>query len=172
MDEPELELESRQAIYRAISDAPGSHLRALHRQLDYAKGTVQYHLQWLIDHELVEAESDGEYTRYYPAHAFAADDKRILSELRRSYSRTIIAHLAADGPLTTSELAERVGRSRSTVSWHLSRLHEAGMVEKRREGRHVRYGLVDRDRLLTLYVAYEGSFTDRLLDNVLDLWNA
>ncbi|MFB6172351.1 MAG: winged helix-turn-helix transcriptional regulator [Haloarculaceae archaeon] len=172
MADPQFDLESRREIYQAIDRAPGVHFRALQRQLDYAKGTVQYHLRWLRSHDLVEAEQDGEFTRYYPAHELDAADKTTLSELRRSYSREIIAHLAADGPLTTTDLAGRVEKSRSTVSWHLSRLHDAGVVEKRRDGRRVEYALVDQERVLKLYATYEESFTDRLLDNVLDVWNA
>lgn len=172
MDDPEFDLESRREIFQAINDAPGIHVRALLRRLEYAKGTVQYHLRWLHAHDLVESERDGEFTRYYPAHELDPLDKRTLSELRRSYSREIIAHLVTDGPLTTTELAERVGKSRSTVSWHLSRLHDAGLVAKRREGRRVEYALVDEERVLKLYAIYKEGFTDRLLDNVLDVWNA
>lgn len=172
MDDPELTLESRRDIYRAIDGAPGVHVRELQRRLDYAKGTVQYHLRWLTDHDLVESETDGEYTRYYPARELAPEDKRTLSALRRRYSREVLAHLAADGPLTTTDLAERVGKSQSTVSWHLSRLLDAGVVAKRRDGRRVEYALSDRERLLELYATYEESFADRLLDNVVDIWNA
>ncbi|MFB6166460.1 MAG: winged helix-turn-helix transcriptional regulator [Haloarculaceae archaeon] len=172
MDEPEFDLESRRELYRAIRHAPGVHVRELERRLDYAKGTVQYHLRWLADHDLVEVHTDGEFSRYYPAHELDDDEKATVSALRRTYSREVIAHLAADGPLTTTDLADRIAKSRSTVSWHLSRLHDAGLVEKRRDGRRVEYALVDRDRVLELYAVYEESFTDRLLDNVLDVWNA
>ncbi|MFB6169881.1 MAG: winged helix-turn-helix transcriptional regulator [Haloarculaceae archaeon] len=172
MDDADLDLDSRREIYQEIADAPGVHFRELLRRLDYAKGTVQYHLRWLVDRDLVEAETDGEYTRYYPAHELAPEDKETLSVLRRSYSRELLAHLVAAGPLTTTELAARVDRSQSTVSWHLSRLHEVGFVEKHRDGRRVEYALTDRDRLLKLYTTYSESFTDRLLDNVVDVWNA
>lgn len=172
MTTPELELESRREIYRTIHDAPGIHVRALQRDLEYAKGTIQYHLRWLESHDLVESEADGDLTRYYPARTLDQTEKTTLSALRRQYSRQIIAHLAADGPLTTSDLADRIEKSASTVSWHLSRLHEAGLVEKRRDGRFVNYDLADREHVLRLYATYEESFADRMLDNVLEIWNA
>ncbi|MFB6121611.1 MAG: winged helix-turn-helix transcriptional regulator [Halobacteriaceae archaeon] len=172
MPETDLQLESRRDIYQEVRRAPGTHFRGLLRELDYAKGTVQYHLRWLVARGLVESESDGEYTRYYPAREFEPADKATLSALRRTYSREVLAHLAADGPLTTTDLAERLGKSASTVSWHLSRLHDAGLVAKRRDGRSVEYTLADRERVATLYATYEESFTDRLLDNLVDVWNA
>ena len=165
MDDPELTLESRRDIYRAIDGAPGVHVRELQRRLDYAKGTVQYHLRWLADHDLVESETDGEYTRYYPARELAPEDKRTLSALRRRYSREVLAHLAADGPLTTTDLAERVGKSQSTVSWHLSRLLDAGVVAKRRDERgRVTLVLENPDETAALLGTVDPSLPDRMVD--------
>jgi len=41
------------------------------------------------------------------------------------------------GPATVSELIETVGLSQPLVSWHVSRLKAAGVVETRRTGREV-----------------------------------
>lgn len=167
----DLALQSRRELYRAIEAAPGSHGRALLERLDYAKGTLQYHLDWLEREGLVEAHDDGKFTRYYPAGEFDEPDRAMLGALRRTYGRRIIAHLAADGPLTTTELADRLEKAPSTVSWHLSRLDEVGLVEKDRRGRTVQYSLAEPRRARRLYTRYRGSFTDRLVDRLLDLWD-
>ena len=170
MEEPDLE--SRRAIYAAVDETPGIHFRALLDRLEYAQGTVQYHLRALADEGLVDVSEDGQYTRYYPADEFDAADQAVMNALRRTYSRRIIAHLLADGPLSTSELSERIEKAPSTVSWHLSKLHEAGLVEKDRDGRSVNYALVDPDRARRLYTVHRPSFTDALVDRLLDLWDA
>ena len=170
MVDSEIDVDSRREIYQTIRDTPGVHFRELCRRLDYAQGTLQYHIRWLRNHDLLEAESDGEYTRYYTAEDFSSNDKTVLNALRRKYSREIIAYLATEDSLTTTELAERVEKSPSTVSWHLSHLHEAGLVEKERHGRAVVYSLTDPDRILTLYTVHEASFTNQLLDALLDIW--
>ena len=166
----EPELESRREIYRAVRDSPGVHFRGLLRELDYAQGTLQYHLRWLVDEGLVEADDDGEYTRYYAAE-FEPDDRAVMAALRRQYSRRIVAVLAADGPATTSDLAERLDRAPSTISWHLSKLHDAGVVTRTRAGQSVEYALADRDRVMRLYTVHRRSLTDRLVDNVLGIWD-
>lgn len=168
MDEPELE--SRREIYALVDSNPGIHFRDLLDRLDYAQGTLQYHLERLAREDIVEVSDDGKYTRYYPAGEFDADERAVMNALRRTYSRRIIAHLVADGPLTTSELSDRIDKSRSTVSWHLSKLTEAGLVTKEREGRSVYYALTDPERATYLYTVYQGSFTDRLVDRLLGLW--
>ncbi len=57
--------------------------------------------------------------------------------------RRILEHLAADGPLTATELAPAYGMSRQAVVKHLGSLEAAGVVERRRVGREVRYGVVE-----------------------------
>lgn len=170
MEEPDLE--SRRRIYRLVEDNPGIHFRDVLGRLDYAQGTVQYHLRRLADEGLIEVADDGKYTRYYPAAEFSEADRAVMAALRRTYSRRIIAYLLSEGPLTTSELADRVEKAPSTVSWHLSKLDEAGLVERERRGVSVDYSLADPDRARYLYTVYHGSFTDRLVDRLLGLWDA
>lgn len=169
MDPPELA--SRREIYHRIEETPGVHFSGLLDELDYAQGTVQYHLHQLAEEDLITVSEDGKYTRYYPAGDFEAADRAVMNALRRTYSRRVLAYLLAEGALTTTELAERLEKSPSTVSWHLSGLHDAGLVTKERHGTAVEYSLVDPDRARYLYTVYRGSFTDQLVDRLLDLWN-
>ncbi|HUH12818.1 MAG TPA: metalloregulator ArsR/SmtB family transcription factor, partial [Longimicrobiales bacterium] len=57
---------------------------------------------------------------------------RILSALR-------------EGERTVSEIVDRVGAGQANVSKHLGLLHRHGMVERRKEGLHVFYGIADPD---------------------------
>ncbi|MEF8855976.1 MAG: metalloregulator ArsR/SmtB family transcription factor [Haloplanus sp.] len=167
----ELELESRRRIFQRVSDEPGIHFRTLLNDLDYARGTLQYHLRRLASEGLVEISDDGKYTRYYPAEAFEEGDRTAMNALRRKYGRRILTHLLADGPLSTAELGDRIDKAASTVSWHLSRLEDAGLVTKERDGRSVRYELVDPERVKYLYTVHQQTFTDRVVDRLLGLWD-
>jgi predicted transcriptional regulator len=170
MSEPDLELASRRAIYQYVADNPGVHFRGILEDLGYAQGTLQYQLRWLADEGLIEVSEDGQYTRYYPAAEFDDADQTVMNVLRREYSRRILAHLLADGPLTTSELRDRLDKAQSTVSWHLSNLGDAGLVSKERDGRRVVYDVTDADRVKYLYTIHRQSFADRVVDRLLDLW--
>ncbi|WP_254761534.1 winged helix-turn-helix transcriptional regulator [Natrinema marinum] len=170
--EPELELRSRRAIYQHVRANPGVHFRGLLDDLEYAQGTLQYHLRWLEKRGLVDVSDDGKYTRYYPAEEFDEADRAVMNALRREYARRIVAHLAVEGALSTAELSERLDRSPSTVSWHLSKLEEADLVTKERQGRSVAYELRDPERVQYLYTVHRRTFTDRVVDRLFDLWDS
>lgn len=59
--------------------------------------------------------------------------------------RIEILHELARGPIEVGRLAEAIGASQPNVSQHLAVLRNAGLVEAVRDGREVRYGLVDPD---------------------------
>ncbi|SEQ92834.1 winged helix-turn-helix transcriptional regulator [Natrinema salaciae] len=170
--DPPLELESRRTIYQHVRDNPGSHFRALLADLEYAQGTLQYHLRQLEAQGSLERSDDGKYTRYYPAEEFDAVDQAVMNALRREYARRIVAHLAVEGALSTADLSDRLGRSPSTVSWHLSKLEDADLVTKERQGRSVDYELRDPERVQYLYTIHRRTFTDRVVDRLFDLWDS
>lgn len=171
MTDADIELESRRAIFQEIGDSPGIHFRGLLETLSYAQGTVQYHLRELADDDLIEVSDDGKYTRYYPAADFDDADQTVMNALRREYSRRILAHLLADGPLSTADLSDRIEKAQSTISWHLSKLADADLVTKEQDGRSVVYEVTNPDRVKYLYTVHQQSFTDRVVDRLLGLWD-
>jgi DNA-binding transcriptional ArsR family regulator len=59
--------------------------------------------------------------------------------------RLDILHALAPGPLEVGRLADLIGASQPNVSQHLAVMRSAGVVEAERDGREVRYRLVDPD---------------------------
>lgn len=96
----------------------------------------------------------GEVMIGYPAVGRGAawsDPSALATESGSSQllGRSVHALLAdLDVARTTSELAERHALSPPTVSHHIARLHRAGAVERRRDGRFVYYVRTDRGSAL------------------------
>ena len=124
---------ARRQIVEHVRGDPGVHFNALVRGLDMAPGQVQYHLKRLLDERLVAEDCYGR-THYYPP-SFDAWERRALALLRRETSADIVATLLESGETPATEIAERVGIARSTLSWHGERLADAGLVEERRDAR-------------------------------------
>lgn len=55
--------------------------------------------------------------------------------------RAVLTMVGRQGPVTATELAARLPVSRQAVAKHLDALRAAGLVERDRHGRDVRYGL-------------------------------
>jgi DNA-binding transcriptional ArsR family regulator len=70
----------------------------------------------------------------------------ILRALAHPLRLELVAHIAASGPVCSCHLEETVGASQPQISKHLSVLHRAGLLHRRREGRWVYYS-IDGDAL-------------------------
>jgi DNA-binding transcriptional ArsR family regulator len=71
--------------------------------------------------------------------ATAAATLRMLAEPTRLH---MLWHLT-EGPRTVSELTAAVGVPRTVASQHLAKLRMSGLVDTRKDGRHVIYSLHD-----------------------------
>jgi ArsR family transcriptional regulator, arsenate/arsenite/antimonite-responsive transcriptional repressor len=65
----------------------------------------------------------------------------VLRALAHPLRLELVAHVAARGPVCSCHLEEAVGLSQPQISKHLTVLHRAGLVERRREGRWVYYSI-------------------------------
>lgn len=55
--------------------------------------------------------------------------------------RSLVRSVATEGPVTATELAQRLPISRQAVAKHLGALRDAGLVQAERAGRETRYRL-------------------------------
>src|SRR4051812_40504775 len=55
--------------------------------------------------------------------------------------RQVLTLVGRNGPVTATELAEQLPVSRQAVAKHLDALRSAGLVDRAKQGRDVRYGL-------------------------------
>ncbi|WP_052867255.1 MULTISPECIES: ArsR/SmtB family transcription factor [Streptomyces] len=81
-------------------------------------------------------------------HVQAPDSARLAEAtgvfaLLADETRLHLLWLLAQDESDVGSLAERCPASRTAVSQHLAKLRLAGLVEKRREGRHIYYRLSD-----------------------------
>ena len=63
----------------------------------------------------------------------------VFAALADPTRRTVLQHIASDGPSTATELAHTLPVTRQAVAKHLASLDTAGLVARQRVGREVRY---------------------------------
>lgn len=122
--------DTRDAIYAHIQSRPGTHLRALERELSVPLGTLLHHVRMLEQQRFVVSEKDGRLRRFY------VEGERVpgADPLGASVLRFVQEHPGA----TLTEVAQALGRLPSLVHYHVERLVDAGTVARQRQGRVVR----------------------------------
>lgn len=161
----------RQRVYDAVRRFPGIHVRELERQTKESAALCQYHLEKLVAEKLVEGHDQGGYTRYFPtakgkAASVTPRDQETLGLLRENVPLHIVLVLLDDEPLSHTEIVAKVDVAKSTVSYHLAKLAEGGIVDREPGTKKLR--LVDRERTYRLLLMYRP--TPTLIEAFGELW--
>lgn len=157
----------RGLIYQYVRKHPGSHIRAMARALELATGDLQYHLSWLENHGYVKTRKIGFFRHVFPAMVFNEEQESLLAVLSQRTPREVLLRILEDPSLTQGGLAMALAYSQPTVSWHMSRLVQLGIMTKKRTGRGNLYEVAaDRQAVLNFLKSYHPgvwrSWSDRL----------
>jgi len=111
-----------------IDKTPGIRYRELLRLSGLTNGAVEYHLKILEStHKVKVDRQDGKRARYYPIY-IRSDESHILGHMRNQAAREIVIFILEHDLCTFSEILEHMKKAPSTVSWHLKRLSDAGII--------------------------------------------
>ncbi|MFD1586388.1 winged helix-turn-helix transcriptional regulator [Halorientalis brevis] len=166
---------SRTEVDQYVREHPGSHFRGIVDALDQATGQVQHHVSRLVRNGDLERVSLYGQTHYYPT-GYDEWEKGTIALLRRETTRELVAALLAKDGRRPGALADEMGVARSTLEYHLDRLVEREVVEKRRDDRGRVTLYLERPQETALLLAevaptYAERFVDRfmrLVDGLLE----
>ena len=126
-------------VYDYIKNHPGSHLRQISKELDMAPSDTQYWCNRLQKMALVRSRRLGLYRTYYPASILGERHENILAILQQETPRIIVLYLIENSGASQKDIAQHTGFAAATISWHMSRLIEFGLVYSSRKGKFVKY---------------------------------
>ena len=168
--EEALVLDTRRKIYKTIEESPGLHFREIQRRTGMAIGSLQYHLEQLEKKNLIRAQKEIKFIRYYAVRQNLTDDKNLISLLRQDSVRKIVIFLLENKAVNNQKLSKAIGLSPSTTSWHVGKLLSQGVVEKRKRGRKTFFKITNRDEIAGILIGHKKSFLDELVDNFAEVW--
>jgi len=155
MGEAKSGLTRRGVIYEYVRGHPGAHVRGMARELRLATGGLHYHLFWLEKHGFVKTKKSGFYRFVFPTMVFREEQEVLLGVLSQETPREILLCLLVDAAMTQSDLARSLGYSQPTVSWHMDRLVQLGVVSRRKTGAELFYDIAaDRGDVLAFVKSY------------------
>ena len=158
---------SQNNILEVVSSSPGIRYRELARQTGFSNGVLTYHLNTLEQVGYVNKFKHNNITRYYPLNV-PNRDLKIISHLRVYSEKDIILLLLNHDFCTFNEIVEHLRKAPSTVSWHLKRLCEDGILVVH-HGEYNLYRLNDKKLVNQMLHKYKDSFTDKVVNNFVDI---
>ncbi len=167
--EEALTLGARQKIYELLKTSPGLHFREIQRRTGLATGTLQYHLDYFEKKHLIRQVKEKKFSRFYLIQEPFVEEKEMAS-LRQESTRKIIMFLLNKKKATNKQLAKAIELSPSTTSFHLSKLLENKILEKKRKGKKTYFYLIAPEKTADILVSFKKSFLDELVDNFVDVW--
>jgi len=135
-----LDQDVRARIYGYICQNPGIHLRGLSTEMQVKLGTLRYHLSVLQHTHKIAVSGDNASIRFYEnSGTYSTEEQQILKHLRNETTKKILGVLLDRPMATRQDIADAVGVSGPSVSWHMKRLEEDHIVLSRRDGRLTAY---------------------------------
>ncbi|WP_457554997.1 winged helix-turn-helix transcriptional regulator [Candidatus Pyrohabitans sp.] len=125
-----IKTEVRSRILRCLEEKGALHFSGLARVLNLKKSTLSYHLNVLERFGLVRSAKAGRFKVYYTD---SFNDKYL-----NGTAKEILKYLAMVQESTAGDIARAIGLSPSTVSYHLKKLEDAGLVLIDKSGREAR----------------------------------
>jgi DNA-binding MarR family transcriptional regulator len=159
-------------VFAYIKNHPGSHLRKISRELDMATSDTQYWCNRLEKMALVRSRRLGLYRTYYPASILVQErHENILAILQQKTPMNILLYLLENSGASLKDLAQYTGFAAATISWHMSRIIEFGLVYSTKKGKFVKYYIRgDIADLVILLKSYYPSIWDKLSDRLSELF--
>ena len=147
-----------------INGQPGIRYRELLRASGLSNGVLTYHITNLEKSGLIIADRNinNKITRYYPNN-IPAEETDIIRHIRNNPARQIILFILEHDSCTFNEIIKYTKKAPSTISWHLKRLKDAGIISVLYNTSRCQqrlYKVRDFESLANVLSKYKESFAD------------
>lgn len=146
---------NKHKLLKHINRSPGIRYRELLRTTGFSNGVMAYHLKKLeLSKRIKVSRSHIRSTRFYPL-SIASRELRVIEYIRRRTARQIVLLLLRHDSRTFKDIVQFTNKVRSTVSWHLSRLRDGGIISVG-VGRNHTYRIKNRELVIRVMKKIRG----------------
>jgi predicted transcriptional regulator len=167
MEQTTQAIDIRAILLRNIEKNPGIRYRELLRTTGLVNGVLTYHLAALEKSDMIKVNRQPGTTRYYML-TISDKEVNILKYVRHTPLRQILLFILEHDLCTFNEIVSHIGKAPSTVSSHLRRLKDGGVISIR-YGEYQLYSLTEKDLVVDVLAKYKASFTDKVVDNYAEM---
>ena len=170
-EQKEYQSDLQSKLIRYIKGQPGIRYRELLRLSGLSNGVLTYHITNLEKSRQIIADrnTNNKVTRYYP-NGIPIEETDIIGHIRKNASRQIILFILEHDSCTFNEIVEYTKKAPSTISWHLKRLKDSGIISVFYTGRCQRlYKVRDFESITNVLSTYKESFSDTIINNYTEI---
>jgi predicted transcriptional regulator len=155
-------------LLKHIDEYPGIRYRELLRLTDLVNGVLTYHLSLLERSTQIRVNrSKAKTTRYYPIN-IPTEESEVIGYIRNEPVRRIISFILEHNICTFNEIVDHTNKAPSTISWHLKKLKDAGIISVQ-YGQYQLYRLTNREVVAEILYKYRGSFVEQVVNNYTEI---
>jgi DNA-binding transcriptional ArsR family regulator len=155
-------------LMKQIEQTPGIRYRELLRLTGLVNGVLTYHLVALERANVIKVIRESRMTRYYPV-SVSDQESAILKFIRREPIRQILLFVLEHDMCTFNEIVDHTQKAPSTISSHLMRLREAGVILIRHGEYNQLYRVAESELVAEVLSKYTTSFVDKVVDNYTEM---
>lgn len=145
----------RKEVYEWICKEPGIHLHGLARRTGSTLSTIRYHCTILKRSHLIQVKDEKGFKRFFRnGGTHSRDELDLISCLHSQTASEILRIILVEPEISRKEIAAAIGKSGPSITWHINRLEEKGLLSVRKEGRSVRYRINDHTSHLLAQTAF------------------
>jgi predicted transcriptional regulator len=168
VDDEKLQDSIQSKLLKHIDEYPGIRYRELLRLTDLANGVLTYHLSSLERSNQIRVNrSKAKTTRYYPIN-ITSEESEVIGYIRNEPVRRIILFILEHNICTFNEIVDYTNKAPSTISWHLKKLKDAGIISVQ-YGQYQLYRVTNREVVAEILYKYRQSFVEQVVDNYTEI---
>jgi predicted transcriptional regulator len=161
--------DTKRTILEYIYDNPGIRYKELLRLTRLKNGVLSYHLTILERLNKIRIDRHNKrVTRYYIVN-IPKEESDIIGCFRNIVTRKIAIFVLRHDLCTFNEIVYHINKAPSTVSWHLKRLRDAGILSIIYGENHQFYTVADKGIIANILYKYKESFVDKVVNNYTEI---
>ena len=163
--------EIRQRILDILYSHPGLHLSKIAESLEMSVELAKYHLQHMEKNGLITGVRGEKkyYKRFYVKDSeIGVKDKKIVAFLRQEQILKIVAFILKNPNIQHKQLSDLLDIHPSTLTYHIIRLYEFGVIEIYTYGNKKGYVIKDKKEIIRVIKSY---ITESKVEHFKDLWD-
>lgn len=132
-------------------------------------GNLEYHIEYLLQKDLIVSKADGHYKRFYITKE-RVKDKQLVGMLRQEVPRRIAVHLLLEPGDTHKGILKQFTLSASTLSFHLKKMVDRLVLRREKKGRTAHFWVRKPETVAHVLITYRPTFLDKVVDRFAEVW--